>query len=83
MNQKRKQVNLELKLEVVKRLKSGKKSVGIGRNLSLAPTTIRTIYNRDIDQTRVFAKPATPLQSKQITKITSLVMNKMQSLFSM
>lgn len=82
MSQKRKQISLELKLEVLKRFKSGEKAVEIGRNLGLAPTTVRTICNRDADQIREFAKTATPLQSKQITKIRSPALVQMESLLS-
>jgi len=79
MSQKRKQIGLELKLEVLKRFKSGEKAVDIGRILGLAPTTVRTICNRDADRIRECAKIATPLQSKQLTKIRSSLMVKMES----
>ena len=59
MSQKRKQVSLELKLKVLKRLKSEEKSVDIRRNLIFIHTTIRTICNKDSDQIREFAKTAT------------------------
>jgi len=83
MSQKRKQISLELKLEVLKRFKSGEKAVDIARNLSLAPTTVRTICNRDAEQIKEFAKTSTPLQSKQTsTKVRSSIMVKMESLLS-
>ena len=50
MIQKRKNISLELKFEVLKRFKSGEKAVNIGRNFSLAPTTISAICNKDSDQ---------------------------------
>lgn len=82
MSQKRKQISLELKLEVLKRFKSGEKAVEIGRSLDLTPTTVRTICNRDADKIKEFAKTATPLQSTQITKKRSHLMVKMESLLT-
>lgn len=60
---------MELKLEVLKRFKSVGKGFCIGRNLSLATTTIKTICNRNADQIRELSKAGTWLQSKKITKI--------------
>ena len=41
MSQKRKQLCLEQKLDILKRFKSGERAVDIERNLGLAPSTIK------------------------------------------
>ena len=39
-------VNLEVKLDVIRRMVSGDRAVDVGRYFGLPPTTVRTIYNK-------------------------------------
>lgn len=66
MSQKRKQISVELKLDILKRFKSGEKAIDIAKHLNLASSAVRTICNRDADQITKLAKTATSLQSQQV-----------------
>ena len=47
----RKTVNLEVKLDVIRRMASGDRAVDVGRHFGLPPTTVRTIH-KNVEQIR-------------------------------
>ena len=61
-----KTVNLEVKLDVIRRMASGDHVVDLDQHLGLPPATVRTIY-KNAKQIRKSAKCAMPLTSKVIT----------------
>lgn len=78
----KKAVTLEVKLEVLRRCDAGEKAVDISRTLGLAPTTIRTIRDRDAAKIRQSAIKGTPLNAKLITRNRSAIMTEMEALLS-
>ncbi|XP_059217556.1 tigger transposable element-derived protein 1-like [Stomoxys calcitrans] len=82
MSQKREQILLEQKMDILKRYKPGEKAVEIGRSLGLPSTTVRSICTRDADKIKKFAECASLLQHKQVIKMRSSLMEKMESLLS-
>lgn len=78
---KKKTISLKTKLDILRRFDKGEKAVKIARVFGLAPTTVRTIRDRDGDKIRAAAKSATSLMAKKmITRTRSALMMKMESL---
>lgn len=68
MSQKRKQISVELKLDILKRFKSGEKAIDIAKHLNLASSTVRTICNRDADRMILHQQAVeVPKNLKQVT----------------
>lgn len=78
----KKTISLETKLDILRRFNKGEKAVVIAKAVGLAPTTVRTIRDRDGGKIREAAKSATSLEAKKMTRTRSALMIKMENLLS-
>jgi len=78
----KKTITLEMKLDILRRFDKGEKAVEISKVLCLAPTTLRSIRDRDGNKIREAAKSITSLDTKTVTRTRSALMTKMESLLS-
>ncbi|XP_037371544.1 tigger transposable element-derived protein 1-like [Talpa occidentalis] len=77
----RKAINLQVKLEVLRRFEAGEKLSRIGQALGLSTSTVATIRDNR-DKIRASSQAATPLAAARLTRSRSLVMENMERLLS-
>ncbi|XP_049558737.1 tigger transposable element-derived protein 1-like [Orcinus orca] len=77
----RKAINLQVKLEVLRRFEAGEKLSRIGRALGLSTSTVATIRDNK-DKIRASSQAATPHAACKLTRSRSLVMENMERLLS-
>ncbi|XP_059762010.1 tigger transposable element-derived protein 1-like isoform X3 [Balaenoptera ricei] len=77
----RKAINLQVKLEVLRRFEAGEKLSRIGRALGLSTSTVATIRDNK-DKIRASSQAATPHAASKLTRSRSLVMENMERLLS-
>nr|XP_058901570.1 tigger transposable element-derived protein 1-like [Kogia breviceps] len=77
----RKAINLQVKLEVLRRFEAGEKLSRIGRALGLSTSTVATIRDNK-DRIRASSQAATPHAASKLTRSRSLVMENMERLLS-
>ncbi|XP_057575700.1 tigger transposable element-derived protein 1-like [Hippopotamus amphibius kiboko] len=78
----RKAINLQMKLEVLRRFEAGEKLSRIGRALGLSTSTVATIRDNK-DKIRASSQAATPRAAATLTRSRSLVMENMERLLGL
>lgn len=78
---RRKSITLETKLEVLKRLANGERSVDIGNALRLPPTTVRSIRS-NAEKIKACAQGVTPHAATRLTRHRSSIMANMERLLN-
>jgi siderophore synthetase component len=73
----RKSITLELKMEVLKRLEAGEHQVDVGRSLSLATSSIRTIIQNS-EKIKTSSKCVTAITATKLTRSRSNLLEKME-----
>ncbi|XP_004386991.1 tigger transposable element-derived protein 1-like [Trichechus manatus latirostris] len=77
----RKAINLQVKLEVLRRFEAGEKLSRIAKALGLSTSTVATIRDNK-DKIRASSQAATPQAATKLTRSRSLVMENMERLLS-
>lgn len=80
IKKERKVISLNDKINIIQRKKDGEKTIDIALSMGLAPTTVRTICNRDFKKIEEVAVNVTTSFSKNITRTRQPIINQMESL---
>lgn len=80
LKKERKVISLDDKLKILQRKRDGEKAINIALSMGLAPTTVRTICNRDNEKIHEVAVNISSSLSKNITRARQPMIEKMESL---
>lgn len=80
VKKERKVISLDDKLKILQRKRDGEKAINIALSMGLAPTTVRSICNRDNERIHEVAVNISASLSKNITRARQPLIEQMESL---
>ena len=79
LKKERKVISLDDKLKIIQRKRDGEKATKIALSMGLAPTTVRSICNRDFEKIQDFAQNVSPSYSKNVTRYRQPIIEQMEA----